>query len=130
MKIVFLPHNLLFGLPNSKHNLIKTFCFLKSLRPSYEVKVRDHCHLRGNFRGAVNFQYNLLLHNPRRILIFFHNIKAYDSPLNMQPIHKFNAAINVIAQSTEKSHGMQSATYFHYRILHFVNKPSNIGRKP
>ena len=41
-------------------------------------KVRDHCHIRGKFRGAANNQCNLKLRIPKNFPIIFHNLEEYD----------------------------------------------------
>ena len=41
-------------------------------------KVRDHCHYAGEYRGAVNYIYNLKNSVPEKIQIAFHNGSNYD----------------------------------------------------
>ena len=44
-------------------------------------KVRDHDHLSGAFRGAAHNECNLSYRMPKRIPIYFHNLKNYDGHL-------------------------------------------------
>ena len=44
-------------------------------------KVRDHCHVSGNYRGASCDKCNLGMRLTRRIPVIFHNLKGYDSHL-------------------------------------------------
>ena len=54
-----------------------------------DVKVRDHCHITGKYRGAAHDVCNLQLRlNPDEIKIpvIFHNLRGYDSHFIMQEI--------------------------------------------
>ena len=54
-----------------------------------DIRVRDHCHITGEFRGSAHQDCNLKLQiNPEKIKIpvFFHNLKGYDSHFIMQQI--------------------------------------------
>ena len=44
-------------------------------------KVRDHCHVTGNYRGASCDKCNLGMKLSRIIPVIFHNLKGYDSHL-------------------------------------------------
>ena len=47
-------------------------------------RVREHCHLTGNYRGAAHNDCNLNYKFTGRILVIFHNLRGYDSHLIMQ----------------------------------------------
>ena len=54
-----------------------------------DIRVRDHCHITGKFRGSAHQDCNLKLQiNPEKIKIpvFFHNLRGYDSHFIMQQI--------------------------------------------
>ena len=54
-----------------------------------DIRVRDHCHITGEFRGSAHQDCNLKLRiNPDKIKIpvIFHNLRGYDSHFIMQQI--------------------------------------------
>ena len=54
-----------------------------------DIRVRDHCHITGKYRGSAHMDCNLQLRiNPKQIKIpvIFHNLRGYDSHFNMQQI--------------------------------------------
>ena len=54
-----------------------------------DIRVRDHCHITGNYRGSAHQDCNLKLRlSPSKIKIpvFFHNLRGYDSHFIMQQI--------------------------------------------
>ena len=61
-----------------------------------DVPVRDHCHVPGKYRGSAHTDCNLLSTSTNEIYVIFHNLRGYDSHLNMQEIEKFNKDINII----------------------------------
>lgn len=67
-----------------------------------DVKVRDHYHLTGIFRGAAHEVCNLNYNVPNFIPIFFHNLTGYDSHLFIKQLALEQEKIDVIAQNKEK----------------------------
>ena len=54
-----------------------------------DVRVRDHCHITGKFRGSAHQERNLKLRiKPEnlKIPVIFHNLRGYDSHFIMQQI--------------------------------------------
>ena len=54
-----------------------------------DIKVRDHCHITGKYRGSAHQECNLQLRlNPEevKIPVIFHNLGGYDSHFIMQEI--------------------------------------------
>ena len=54
-----------------------------------DVRVRDHCHITGKFRGSANQECNLKLRikpGDIKIPVIFHNLQGYDSHFIMQQI--------------------------------------------
>ena len=50
------------------------------------IRVRDHCHVTGKYRGSAHQDYNINYRLPDRIPVIFHNLKGYDSHFIMQMI--------------------------------------------
>lgn len=50
----------------------------EALAPT-DVKVYDHCHFTGRYRGAAHQSCNLQFRAPKYIPVFFHNLTGYDS---------------------------------------------------
>ena len=54
-----------------------------------DVRVRDHCHITGKFRGSAHQECNLKLRiKPEdiKVPVIFHNLRGYDSHFIMQQI--------------------------------------------
>ena len=54
-----------------------------------DIRVRDHCHITGKYRGSAHQDCNLKLRiNPKemKIPVIFHNLIGYDSHFIMQVI--------------------------------------------
>ena len=54
-----------------------------------DIRVRDHCHITGKFRGSAHQVCNLKLQiKPEtiKIPVIFHNLRGYDSHFIMQQI--------------------------------------------
>ena len=54
-----------------------------------DIRVRDHCHITGKYRGSAHQECNLQLKvNPEevKIPVIFHNLRGYDSHFIMQEI--------------------------------------------
>ena len=54
-----------------------------------DIRVRDHCHITGKFRGSAHQDCNLKLkikHAKIKIPVLFHNLRGYDSHFIMQQI--------------------------------------------
>lgn len=68
-----------------------------------DVKVREHCHLTGQWRrGAAHQTCNLHYKLPKFIPVFFHNLINYDCHLFIKKLCLNGESIGVIAQSKEK----------------------------
>ena len=78
-----------------------------------DVRVRDHCHITGKFRGSAHQECNLKLRiKPEnlKIPVIFHNLRGYDSHFIMQQIgeiankkgEKQDLNINAIPNNMEK----------------------------
>ena len=75
-----------------------------------KLKVRDHCHITGQYRGAAHSDCNLkwaISADNLKIPVIFHNLKGYDCHFIMQNIGHLirqgcNLDISVIASTFEK----------------------------
>ena len=67
-----------------------------------DVKVRDHCHITGKYRGSVHRDCNINVKLNYKIHVVLDNLKNYDSHLIVQELGKFNLKINVIPNGLEK----------------------------
>jgi len=67
------------------------------------IKVRDHCHLMGKFRGASCQECNLNFKYPTFIPVIFHNLKGFDSHIICESIGLFkDHEIKCIPNNMEK----------------------------
>lgn len=66
-----------------------------------DIKVRDHSHVSGFYRGAAHSNCNLNLKVPNFIPVFFHNLN-YDSHLFVKQLTMNQEQIDVIPQTKEK----------------------------
>ena len=116
------PKNMIFTRDDKNNFIRSTECWIckedfetgKKVNPDY-VKVRDHCHFTGKFRGAAHSKCNLKYKKPKFTPIFFHNLKGYDSHLFMKNLGKSEGIITCIANNEEKyisfSKRIQVGTY-------------------
>lgn len=85
-------------------------CYLCGLPFNHKVKslnkVADHCHITGAYRGPAHNSCNVKLRNNRKLPVFFHNLRGYDSHHIMKYYYlKENSGesnINAISQNSEK----------------------------
>lgn len=81
-----------------------TVCELE-LPPDYDCKVRDHCHILGNFRGAAhkscNLQWRIKKPENYKLPVVFHNLKGYDSHLIIKS-YRGKENLSCIPSNTEK----------------------------
>ena len=61
-----------------------------------DVKVRDHCHITGKYRGSAQRKCNIKVNLNHKIPVLFHSLKNYNSHPIMQELSKFNFKINAI----------------------------------
>ena len=66
------------------------------------IKVRDHCHFTGEYRGAAHKQCNLKCKKPLILPVLFHNLQGYDSHLFMKQLAKISGDLSCIPSTEEK----------------------------
>ncbi|XP_030760007.1 uncharacterized protein LOC115885288 [Sitophilus oryzae] len=67
-----------------------------------DERVRDHCHLTGNYRGATHSVCNLNFKVPNFIPVFFHNMSNFDSHLFIKELAVEEERLDVIPQNKER----------------------------
>ena len=79
-------------------------------------KVRDHDHISGEYRGAAHCSCNLSKRRQRKIPVFFHNFRGFDSHLIVPALgnHK-DRKLKVIAQTMEKYMQLQFGDHLVYK---------------
>jgi hypothetical protein len=88
----------------TNHKSAKSCIFCKKDFEKVECKVKDHCHITRESRGAThnscNINYNFKNY---KIPIICHNMKGYDSHFIISEAHKLKARkIQCIAANCEK----------------------------
>lgn len=66
-----------------------------------EIRVRDHSHFSGDYRGASHSNCNLNFKEPRAIPVVFHNLSHYDSHFIIKELAKTPGGIQVIPRNEE-----------------------------
>ena len=66
------------------------------------LKVRDHCHFTGEYRGAAHNQCNLKCKKPLILPVLFHNLQNYDSHLFIKQLSKVSGKLSCIPSTEEK----------------------------
>ena len=64
-------------------------------------KVRDHCHVTRNYRGASCNKCNLGMKLTKTFPVIFHNLKGYDSHSLLPKLGKFNRKISIIPNNMQ-----------------------------
>ena len=76
--------------------------FCKKAFTETNIKVRDHCHVTGKFRGAAHQSCNLNVRTSLKIPVFFHNGSGYDFKHFIRKLYKIDRNIKIISQTEEK----------------------------
>ena len=66
------------------------------------IKVRDHCHFTGKYRGAAHSICNLKYRKPNFTPVVFHNLSGYDSHLFIKKLGFSEGDIDCIPNNEEK----------------------------
>ena len=65
------------------------------------LKVRDHCHYTGPYRGPAHSLCNLRYEIPSYIPVMFHNLSGYDAHLFIRELGGHTSDMEVIAKNKE-----------------------------
>ena len=66
------------------------------------LKVRDHCHFTGEYRGAAHFDCNLKCRKTLILSVLFHNLQGSDSHLFIEQLAKVSGELPCIPSTEEK----------------------------
>ena len=66
------------------------------------LKVRDHCHFTGKYRGAAHNSCNLQCRKPMILPVIFNNLQSYDSHLFIKQLVKVKGGLTCIPSTEEK----------------------------
>ena len=58
------------------------------------LKVRDHCHFTGEYRGAGHNSSKLQCRKPLILPVIFHNLQGYDSRLFIKQLAKVKGSLS------------------------------------
>ena len=80
-----------------------THCHICKVKfTSDERKVRDHCHLTGQYRGPAHNKCNLQFRDPKFFPVIFHNLSGYDAHLFVKNLGVSEGNINCIPNNEER----------------------------
>ena len=66
------------------------------------LKVKDHCHFTGKYRGAAHNECNLSCRKPLILPVMFHNLQGYDAHLFIKQLAKVPGDLSSIPTTEEK----------------------------
>ena len=77
-------------------------CWIFGKVLDFDQKVRDHCHITGNYRGAAHWHCNINLKISKNVPLIFHNLEGYNSHLIFKELSKFNVKVSMIPNDLEE----------------------------
>ena len=76
--------------------------FFEDAKNNY-IKVRDHCHYTGKYRGAAHKICNLMYNTPRETPVIFHNGSSYDYHFIIKGLaEEFEGDFECLCENKEK----------------------------
>ena len=61
-----------------------------------DEKLRDHCRINSNFRGAAHWRCYIILQLTKNVHVIFHNLRVYDSHLVFYWLKNFDVKMDVL----------------------------------
>ena len=102
------PKIMIFNPKDQKDFQLATICLIceqdlfKDKETGQLLKVRDHCHFTGEYRGAAHNECNLKGKKPLILPVIFHNLQGYDSHLFIKQLAKVSGDLSCIPSTEEK----------------------------
>ena len=91
-----------------------------------DIKLRDHGHYTGEFRGAAHRMCNLRYKVPSFIPVVFHNLSGYDAHLFIKELSKYTTKdMNVIAKTKENCISFSA----HVPVQEYIDNDGNEKEK-
>ena len=110
-------------------------CIFSQKYGNTDIRVRDHCHITGKYRGSAHQDCNLKLRvNPKecKIPVIFHNLTGYDSHFIMQEIGSIGTEhdmeINCIPNNMEKYMAFMLGKHLYIFLSSFQIMASSLER--
>ena len=96
--------DMIFGKEEAERFKKETKCWIceEEFNDDKDVKVRDHCHFTGRYRGAAHNSCNLNYRKPNFTPITFHKLSGYDSHLFIKELGFSEGNIDCIPNNEEK----------------------------
>ena len=57
-------------------------------------KVRDHCHITGNYRGSAHWSCDVNHGLTKKVSVKYHNLRGYNSHVIIKEIDKFDVKVS------------------------------------
>ena len=81
----------------------ENICHICKKEFNNDMKVRDHCHFTGKYRGAAHNTCNLRYKIPKNTPVIFHNGSTYDYHFIMRElVSEFDGNFECLGENTEK----------------------------
>ena len=99
-----------------------------------DVKIRDHCHITGKYRGSALRDCNINVKSNHKNPVVFYKLENYDSHLIMQELGKINLKINVIPDGLEQymrfsiNNRLSVIDSFHFLSSSLDSLVKNVGK--
>ena len=93
---------IIFGEKEKERFDKETKCWICNKEFDDDVKVKDHCHFTGRYRGAAHNSCNLKYRKPNFTPVVFHNLSGYDSHLFIKNLGFSEGNIDCLPNNEER----------------------------